>query len=160
MITQEILKEQLTYNPETGLFTFNKKKGGMPIGSIAGYVQKDGYVCISINGVQYKAHRLAWLYIHGAFPLEQLDHINLKKDDNRITNLRPATRSQNHMNRRVYSNNKLGLKGVHLAGTKYRALIKKDGKQICLGLYKTAEEASKVFQEAARLMHGEYSRLS
>lgn len=160
MVTQEILKEQLIYNSETGIFTFNKNKGGMSIGSVAGYVQKDGYVAISINGVQYKAHRLAWLYIHGAFPIEHLDHINLKKDDNRITNLRPATRSQNHMNRRVYSNNKLGLKGVHVSGKKYRALIKKDGRQICLGLYRTPEEASKVFQEAAKSMHGEYSRLA
>ena len=159
MITQEILKEQLSYDAITGLFTFKKKKGGMLPGSVAGYVQRDGYVAISINGVQYKAHRLAWLYLYGNFPPHHIDHINMKKDDNRINNLREATRSQNYMNREVYSNNKLGVKGVHMCGAKFRALIKKDGKQICLGIYKTLEDARAAYNNASELMHGEFSRL-
>ena len=160
MITQDILKEQLYYDSVTGLFTFKKKKGGMLPGSVAGYIQKDGYVAISINGVQYKAHRLAWLYLYGHFPKDHLDHINMKRDDNRINNLRMATRSQNHMNRKAYSNNKLGIKGVHVCGNRFRALIKKDGKQICLGIYGTAEEARKAYEDASKIMHGEFSRLA
>lgn len=160
MITQDILKEQLSYDAVTGIFTFKKKKGGMPAGSVAGYVQKDGYVAISINGVQYKAHRLAWLYVYGKFPPHHLDHINMKKDDNCLGNLREATRSQNHMNRGVYSNNKLGIKGVHMCGRKFRALIKKDGKQICLGIYRTLEDAREAYNKASELMHGEFSRLA
>lgn len=160
MITQDILKAQLDYDPKTGLFTFRKKKGGMPPGSVAGYVQKDGYVAISINGIQYKAHRLAWLYVHGKFPQRHLDHINMKKDDNRLDNLREATRSQNHMNRKAYSNNKLGVKGVHMCGRRFRALIKKDGKQICLGVYAKLEDARAAYNKAAELMHGEFSRLA
>lgn len=159
MITQSDLKKQLTYDPDSGEFTFNFDKGGMKKGDVAGYIQKDGYVAISVNGVQYKAHRLAWLYIYGGFPDRHLDHINMVKNDNRLVNLRLATRSQNHMNRKVYSNNKLGVKGVHLVGKKYRALIKKDGKQICLGLYKTLQEARFVYKQAAKKMHGEFSRI-
>lgn len=113
MIKQEELKRVLTYDPDSGNFTFNIKKGGMNIGDIAGYIQADGYRAISCNGIQYKAHRLAWLYMTGSFPENQLDHINMNKDDNRFSNLRKATRSQNNMNRRSYSNNKLGCKGVH-----------------------------------------------
>lgn len=160
MITQDILKEQLLYDPLTGLFTFRNKKGGMPAGSVAGYVQKDGYIAISVNGVQYKAHRLAWLYSYGRFPEYYLDHINMRKDDNRIDNLRIATRSQNHMNRKAYVNNKLGTKGVHLCGKKFRSLIKKDGKQICLGIYETIDEAKDAYRNASELMHGEFSRIS
>ena len=160
MITQDILKEQLSYDKDTGLFKFKKKKGGMPAGSIAGYVQRDGYRAISINGVQYKAHRLAWLYTYGQFPTDFLDHINMEKDDNRLCNLRQATKSQNHMNRKAYTNNKLGVKGVHMCGKKFRALIKKDGSQICLGIYQTINEAKEAYRKASEFMHGEFSRIS
>lgn len=158
MITREQLKTQLTYNSLTGEFIFNKKKGGMPKGSVAGYAQRDGYIVISINGKQYKAHRLAWLYVHGAFPDYQIDHINMKRGDNRMANLREATKSQNHMNRTAYSNNKLGVKGVHMVGRKFRALIKKNGNQVCLGVYDSLDDASDAYKKASQAMHGSFSR--
>lgn len=158
MITQEELKKQLTYDEKSGVFNFNINKGGMKKGDIAGYTQKDGYIAISVNGKQYKAHRLAWLYVYGYLPNHHLDHINMIKDDNRLSNLREATRSQNHMNRSVYSNNKLGVKGVHMVGKKYRALIKKDGKQICLGIFDSLSKARQTYKQASKKMHGEFAR--
>ncbi len=160
MITQDELKRAFTYDPETGDFTFNRKVGGMQVGDIAGYIQADGYRAISYKGVQYKAHRLAWLYMTGEFPKNHIDHINLIRDANWFCNLREATRSQNGMNRKAYSNNKLACKGVHMAGNSYRALIRKDGKQICLGLYKTIAAAKEAYNNAASIMHGDFARLA
>jgi len=78
MITQAGLKELLNYNPETGDFAWVKSK--KPAGGISSY----GYRRIIIDGKEHKAHRLAWLYTHGVFPEDQIDHINGVRHDNRI----------------------------------------------------------------------------
>jgi len=99
MITQDKLKEILDYNQHTGLFTWKKikKYSNRSVGDIAGSLSL-GYVVIGIDKKIYKAHRLAWLYVYGEFPKEQLDHINGNKEDNRICNLREANQSQNNFN--------------------------------------------------------------
>jgi len=113
-LTQERLKHLLHYNPDTVVFTWlSKPSRRINSGSIAGRIKpKKGYVEIGISGRIYLAHRLAWLYIYGTWPKEQVDHINGIRNDNRIKNLRLATTSQNQWNKKMQKNNTSGIKGV------------------------------------------------
>lgn len=110
MITQERLKKVLNYNPGTGDFTWVSSIGPIKSGSKAG-TEKGGYINIQIDKKLYKAHRLAWLYINGAFP-DNIDHINHIGIDNRILNLRDISHADNMRNRSLSSNNKSGVNGV------------------------------------------------
>jgi HNH endonuclease len=114
MITQERLKEVLTYDYTTGQFTnrISRPGGKGKIGAVVGYVNRDGYVRICIDAKYYLAHRLAWLYEYGAFPDYVLDHINGNTGDNCLVNLRPATIKQNMENQKLHSSNKSGYRGV------------------------------------------------
>lgn len=90
MITQEELKEYLHYDPLTGDFNWTIGKRGLKVNSKAGSMNDQGYVIIRINNIRYRAHRLAWLYVYGHFPINEIDHINGVRSDNRIENLRDA----------------------------------------------------------------------
>ena len=98
ILTQERLKELLSYDPDTGLFVRLISKGGRGVGSIAGTPHSLGYINMAVQGKKYLAHRLAWFYVHGEWPSSEIDHINHKKSDNRIINLRGATRKDNMRN--------------------------------------------------------------
>ena len=127
MITQQILKENLHYEPETGIFTRLKSLGNaVKIGDVAGYDASNGYRFIEVCGKRYLAHRLAWLWMTAQWPREEIDHINLSKADNRWSNLREATRSQNAAHRKAQANNTHGWKGVswHRKTQKWRAIIR------------------------------------
>ena len=112
MLNQKTLKKYLNYDPETGVFKRKINSGKAKIGDVAGGINGSGYICIRINSVKYRAHRLAWLYVHGKFPDNQIDHINRVKTDNRIENLRDVTQSVNGRNRNLPSNNTSGHIGV------------------------------------------------
>ena len=112
MITQDELKAQLEYNPYTGVFTWLSPFAGRRSGNQVGSTRGTGYVSISIGGKSYTAHRLAWLYIHGSFPADQIDHINHIKNDNRIINLRAVTMAENHKNKKLNSKNTSSFTGV------------------------------------------------
>ena len=89
MITQKHLKEILDYNTETGIWTWRVNQARrIKIGQRAGTIISDGHRHIGISGKFYKAHRLAWLYMTGEFPKDEIDHINGVPDDNRWCNLR------------------------------------------------------------------------
>lgn len=144
MITQAELKDLFDYSVHTGLFTRKINRGNTAKGDIAG-TMSDGYIHISINNAPYKAHRLAWLYTYGVFPNNDIDHINRDRADNRLCNLRDATRSENMENqRKPRGNNKSGFLGVHFhkQSGMFRAQIKAGRKTYSIGLFKTAEEAS------------------
>lgn len=140
--------ELLSYDQDTGTFTWKiaRMRGHVP-GAIAGHPAQDGYRTIMIDGQAYKAHRLAWLLHTGAWPKEQIDHINRIRDDNRIENLREATKSQNQINSGIYKNNKSGYRGVYFADGRWVAGSTKNGKSYCLGRFATAEEAHRRFLE-------------
>ena len=112
-LTVDHLKKLLHYDPATGIFTrriqvsSNAKAGDTP------RCRSDGYLRIRIDGKQYKSHRLAWLYMTGAWPKDQVDHINGIRDDNRFGNLREATHTENCQNIAVPAHNTSGFIGVH-----------------------------------------------
>jgi hypothetical protein len=159
MLTQSTLKQTLSYDPETGIFIWIKKIANCTkIGSVAGSKQDIGYLQINIHKKSYKAHRLAWLYMHGEFPLCEIDHINNIKTDNRLLNLRLATKSQNRQNRGIQSNNTSGYKGVSFDKEtgKWIASANHNGKQIKLGRFITPDEASAVYERFASTHRGEF----
>lgn len=90
------------------------------------------------------------------------DHINGDTLDNRKSNLRCATNSENLCNRRLQSNNTSGFRGVGWVkkDKRWRARLKVDGQEIVLGYFKTAEEAAKAYDEGARKVYGEFARLN
>ena len=156
VLTQQKLKENVHYNPETGVFTRLKAKGGRNVGDVTGSVLGKGYLGIKINGIGYKAHRLAWLYVTGEMPEDCIDHINGIRDDNRFCNLRKATNCQNTQNRRSPQKGcQTGFLGVSLdkRSNRFRARITVNEKTINLGFYDTPEEASMVYTEAKRKYH-------
>lgn len=119
----------------------------------------DRYVKIRIDHVLYSAHRLAWLYVYGEWPLDQIDHINNDKTDNRICNLRLATQSENIVNRRAQSNNSSGRKGVTRSGKRWSASIRSNGHRYHLGTFDTVDDAHAAYSEAACRLHGEFANV-
>jgi hypothetical protein len=111
-ITQERLKELVTYNPDTGIFTNNFTRcGRAKKGDVAGHIQKRGYINIILDWRIYRAHRLAFLYMTGSIP-KVIDHKDGNPSNNIFSNLRSCTPSQNARNSRLNSNNTSGVKGV------------------------------------------------
>ena len=154
-MTQDRLKELLSYNPNTGVFTWKKAKGGCPPGKKAGSVNSRGYLFIGIDGQIYRAHRLAWLWVNGCWPASGLDHKNGDQLDNRIANLREANQWQNSANSKTRRN---GLKGVGKTFSGWMAKIRSEGKEFYLGHFRTEEEAHQAYCEAAFRLNGEFAR--
>lgn len=158
MIAIEELKQLLAYEPDTGALRWKVAESRrVNVGDIAGHVEPRGYVWISVRGHKIVAHRVAWAYVHGAWPSGEVDHINGDKGDNRISNLRDVSKSENMRNRKgAKQNNRLGILGVHFETRRNRfvAQIQADDKRrVYLGSYKTAEEASAAYCAARELYH-------
>ena len=162
-------REKLSYNPETGDLIWGEKAYCRLRGKKAGTKHSHGYLalCINIDGRTKRlyAHRVAWLLQYGEWPPEgmQIDHINGDPADNRIANLRLATRSQNMANVRQPRHSSSPYKGVTYhpkAGPSktWKAQIKLDGKRKHLGLYATPEEAHEAYKAAAIKYFGEFAR--
>ena len=152
MITQERLKQLVSYDARTGEFTrIFATTHNAKTTSISG----DGYYRITLDNKRYRAHRLAWLYVYGKMPA-QIDHINQDKLDNRISNLRIATHSENGQNiRHPNKNNSLKIRGVrkHALCDKYQARIKINYKEVYLGLFETKEDAYQAYLDAKKKFH-------
>ena len=152
MTYQEMIK-LVTYDPETGTLTrINKGKNGK--GAIHGSTGKHGYIRFGLEGESYLAHRLAWLLHYKAWPQNQIDHINHDTSDNRMTNLREATHSENNRNRK--SANPLG-KGVYKRGRAFECQIRHGGKNHYLGTFDTPEEAAAAYKAQAAIHHAEFA---
>ena len=151
-MSSDELKQILSYDKNTGHFSWLIKKNGMK--DTVGTVNSDGYICIGINGKIYKSHRLAWLYTYGVLPKGVIDHINGDKSDNRISNLRDVSSKINSQNmRRSKSNNSVStIPGVYQEkrSLRYRVKLNINGKQKCFGNYITKEEAEAVCIEMRR----------
>jgi len=151
----------LEYDSKTGFITWKvKRANNISIGQIAGVIDKNGYRRIKIRPKLYLAHRIAWLLYYKEWPKNLIDHINMNRADNRIENLREATKSQNMMNTTKYQTNKSGIKGIswHKRDKVYRGHITVMGKNITVGRFKTIEEAEKAIVKKRLEVHGEFSQ--
>lgn len=137
MITQQELQDLLDYNPATGEFRWKIQRGrAIKAGDAAGCIQKStGYWQISSSGKTYQAHRLAWLYVYGQWPKGMVDHIDGKKTNNAIANLRDVSHRQNQQNRHYHRNGKLVGAGWDKKNMRWQSHIYIDGKQRSLGRF-------------------------
>lgn len=158
MLTQDELKSKLHYDQNTGLFTVKKSYHKSNIGKVIEEKSSTGYIYIRINNKFYLAHRLAWLYIHGSEPLELIDHINRIRNDNRIVNLREATKAENGYNRKIGINNTSGIKGIiwYVRYNKWLARISINGIRKCIGYFKNIDDAEIAIINARKKYHGEF----
>jgi hypothetical protein len=156
-VTRARLRALLDYDSKTGEFRWRKRRGAVKPGDIAGTLVQ-GYRKIEIHGRSYPAHQLAWLCKKGKWCSQMIDHRDLDPSNNRWTNLRQATRSQNNANRRVSSNNACGLKGVSPHQGQWRATISKNGRKHYLGNFATPQAAHAAYAKAARKLFGEFAR--
>lgn len=157
------IREILDYNAATGVFRWrvdmsSNIKAGMTTGSRT----KKGYLLIRAERRTYLAHRLAWFWMTGRWPKEQIDHRNRKKDDNRWDNLREATNSENHLNRGPNSNNTSGFKGVSLNSKigKYEAYLTVHGQRRFLGYHDTPELAHAAYASEISRVSPAFGRIT
>lgn len=155
-LTQEILREHLDYNPETGVFIRKKSGWKKCIGKVAGTTDTSGHLQIKIDGRLYLAHRLAWLWVYGEWPELGIDHRDGNKQHNAIGNLRKATQLQNMQNQfHPHQGRSTTLLGAHWQKKegKWRAQIRADGRNVYLGSFDTDVEAHAAYMAAKRDLH-------
>jgi len=166
--TQEQVKRLIRYDPETGAFTWLRREGktrGEKIwntryaGKPAGSKKNNGYVELVLNYHRYLAHRVAWLYMTGAWPESLIDHIDNDPANNRWSNLRAATPSQNLSAHNVGKSGKgKWLRGVvRNAYGSFTARASFNGKAVHIGSYATAREAHDAYRIKCNEMKGEFS---
>lgn len=143
------IASQLEYNPENGLFRWRASGRGRISGWFRGS-PSHGYLAIHVCGRKYGSHQLAWAIVHGAFAPHDVDHVNHNKTDNRIDNLRAATRKINRRNSARSINNTSGFTGVHWAKREKRwiAQIRVDAKKIHVGCFTELEDAVNARRQA------------
>lgn len=157
MLTAERLRELLIYDPETGDFLRRIARRGHRVGTKAGSVHKTlGYVYVCVDGVDYLGHRLAWLYMTGEWPADEIDHERRDPGNNRWGNLRTATSSLNKANSKCRSDSTTGFKGVEENSGTFVAYIRIDKKRVRLGRFDTPEEAHAVYVAKAKEVFGEF----
>jgi len=156
------LRHYLSYDPATGVFRWVKRYGSshVKVGAIAGSPNADGYLTIVFRGRRYRCSRLAWWFVHGEMPPQEIDHRDLTPSNDRIANLRLATHGQNQRNRALKRNNTSGFKGVRLYKRtgRWHAAIRVDRRYFDLGYFDTAGAAASAYDAAAREHHGEFAR--
>lgn len=153
------LLEFLHYSPDSGYFTWRVRRGRMAYpGAKAGTLSSCGYYQIGLLGSRNMLHRLAWFYVYGEMPEHEIDHINGNRSDNRISNLRAATRNENNHNCTVRKDSTTGVKGVSVHRGRYIARVRVNGKRCHIGCFGTIDEAALAVQKARLELHGDFSR--
>lgn len=163
-----MLKERLSYDPDTGVFhwkflegldhksrMFNTKFAGKVAGTVKKVRNQEGYIYIHTAGYVFKAHRLAWWFVYGEWPTNEIDHINHIRSDNRIKNLRVVDRSSQNKSASKRKDNTSGYCGVtwHKGLNKWMACINVNGKRIHLGYHVDLQDAV-LARLAAEKEHG------
>lgn len=151
MITREELLLAFRYDPESGDLFWNN-------GDVAKTIS-NGYRAVKYRGTQYRVHRIAWLMYYGNLPSGHIDHINCNRLDNRISNIRACSCSENLMNVRIGRKNTSGVKGVtlHRRLNKWQAQLMAAGKSMYLGVFETIQEAENAVKTARQLHHGKFA---
>lgn len=164
LVSPATLRKLLDYDPATGLLywrergpelftrdadrrTWNAKFSGKPAFTTA---RRSGYLASEIFNRPHVAHRVAWALFYGVWPEAEIDHINGRRDDNRIANLRDVSRTENNRNKQRSTRNRSGVTGVSvdtLTG-RWRAQIGVGRRALFLGLYNSLEEALAARKEA------------
>ena len=149
MCIEKLMLERLIYTPEDGKVLWAKHpRWPSYTGKEAGNLMQNGYRKLKFCGKQYLVHRVAWLLHTGSWPVGDIDHIDGNPANNKLENLRDVSHSTNLQNRKsATSKNKTGFLGVVKRRNKYAAHIHKNGKQIYLGLFQTAELAHQAYKE-------------
>lgn len=155
ILTAARLRELFHYEPETGVFTrLIKKAGNATAGSCAGSINTIGYRQIRVDGSNYLGHRLAWLYVHGEWPIGQIDHIDGTRSNNAIGNLRDVSHAVNQQNRkRAKANASASLMGISFSSGRWVAHISINGKPRYIGRFGTEAQAHSAYLAAKRLHH-------
>ncbi|HEV2899896.1 MAG TPA: HNH endonuclease signature motif containing protein [Pseudaminobacter sp.] len=158
-LTAERARELLSYDPNTGALTWKVGRPGVRVGALVGTRTSEGYTQIEIEYRLYRAHRVIWLIMTGAWPKHQVDHRNGMRADNRWRNLRDATPLQNARNRRPGASNTSGRIGVGYLKNqaKWSAYIGLDNRTIHLGSFDNVEDAIAARVEAERHHFGEFA---
>jgi hypothetical protein len=159
-LTADFLRSILDYAPDTGVLSWcaDLNRPGRAFG-LAGTISRSGYIQIGINNKLYLGHRIAWLHFHGKWPKQFLDHANGNRTDNRIVNLREASRADNNRNRALSAHNSSGFKGVVVRPDgRISARIGMDGKQIHLGYFASLQDANSAYEAEAKRIFGEFFR--
>lgn len=154
-LTAERVRELLNYDPLTGAFTWRAKRSEWAgPGDAVGHRMRIGYIQIGIDRGSYLAHRLVWLFVHGAWPRHEVDHINGNRADNRLANLRDVPKTSNQQNRRHPNrDSESGLLGVHRNRNRWVAELDAHGVRHVFGRFKTKEEAHRAYWEGKRRLH-------
>jgi HNH endonuclease len=149
-LTPEYLRSVIDYDPQTGIVT---RKTGPCAGRVTGTVAKDGYKIVRLLGSNYYAHRLAWLHVHGSWPVMHIDHIDGDRGNNALANLRECSVSQNAQNRKAHANNKTGFLGVTERNGRFIAQLAVKGSPRFIAYADSAEEAHAIYVAAKRANH-------
>lgn len=149
------LREQFYYNPDTGIFVWKIDKGPARVGQTAGSLNSKGYIVLWFDGKCHKAHRLAWAYVTGILPEHDIDHRDRNRSNNKWSNLREATRCENHQNKSGYKNNSTGFPGVYEEKKygRFGAQIWFKGTKYFLGYFDTALAASDAYLAKKKELH-------
>jgi hypothetical protein len=155
MLTQERLKELLDYDQETGIFVWKEPITNISVGVVAGTLNDQGYLIIGLDNERYRAHRLAWFYVYGKWPDNQIDHRDHNRSNNRIKNLRDFTHSENNQNQICAQdkNKSTKLLGAYPNGSGFMARIQVNGKDKYLGTFRSPEAAHAAYILAKRELH-------
>lgn len=153
--SQKTLKELFTYDAKHGVLRWKQSRGTAQAGAAAGWTHQNGYIYIGLNGRSYKAHRLIWMYVHGADPKGIIDHIDRNKANNRIANLRVVTDGQSNQNKGAYKNNVTGHKGVGWYPLRklWRVRIQHNGRVHTIGYFSSVAAAVAARNAAEKKLH-------
>lgn len=158
-LTRKLIRKFFIYDSKTGVFKNRIDRGHQEKGKIAGWKDRQGYLVIELGKKVYRLHRLAFLYVTGKLPKYLVDHRDRDKSNNRWSNLREATKSQNGVNCKLSKKNTSGIKGVSYDKNtgKWVVHMRINKKTKYFGEFCDINEAAKVRKKAVLEFYGEFA---